>query len=142
MAMSQIDPSIYDDLLTSGAQIGGMDPQIQMQQAIAQRLRAAGGAPAGAYQSGRRAVAPNPLEYLAGLANQGVAGSREASSTALQQQQKVIQMEQVQKVIQALRQARQAQVPPTPAQPMQDNRAMMDPSTSGSGAMGGPLAGY
>lgn len=98
----QIDPSIYDNLISTGSEIGGMDPQIAQQQKIAEFLRAQGKAP-GLIDSGRRMVAPSKMAYLGALANQGVAYSRDNQAMGLQQQQQALRQKQVQTVLDALR---------------------------------------
>jgi hypothetical protein len=108
-----IDPSVYDDLLLTGLQSANIDPQVLRQQEIAKRLRADTAPSRVAYQSGRRAVAPHPMEYLAGLVGQGVAGAREQQADQLTQQQQAIRMRQVQAVLAALK-AQRAMGTPSP----------------------------
>lgn len=102
MPMQQIDPAIYDDILGYGQSAGNLDPQIAAQQAMAQRLRAAGAAP-NVRMSGRRAVAPSGLEYLGAMVNQGMAGSADRNTQGLQAQQAALRQLQVQRVLDALR---------------------------------------
>lgn len=109
MSMPQIDPAIYDEILGMGGQIGGMDPEIASQQAMAQRMRTMGQFPKEARMSGRRAVAPNPLELLSALTNQGMAGQKDRNVTGMQTQQKALQQMQVQKILAALMRQQQPQ---------------------------------
>lgn len=102
MPMQQIDPSIYDDILGYGQSVGNLDPQIATQQAMAQRLRAAGAAPQ-SRMSGRRAVAPSGMEYFGALVNQGMAGNADRNTQGLQAQQAALRQLQVQRVLDALR---------------------------------------
>jgi hypothetical protein len=104
MPMSQIDPAIYDSILTGGAQIGQLDPQIAYQQALAQQIRQQTMMPNMPYMSGRRASAPNPLEYLSHAYGQYTAGSQDRSTMALQQEQARIRAAQNQQVVDAYRQ--------------------------------------
>jgi len=109
MPMPQIDPSVYDEILSSGQASAQIDPQVLQQVEMAKRLRANSQMPQGAYQSGRRAVAPNPLEYLNHLAGEGVASSRDQKAMQLQMQQQAIHAQQVQQVLKALQAQREAQ---------------------------------
>lgn len=98
----QIDPQIYNDLISSGGQIGAMDPQIAQQQKMADLLRKQGQVP-GLIDAGRRMVAPSKMAYLGALAQQGVAGQNDRKTVDLQQQQIALRQAQVQKVLDALR---------------------------------------
>lgn len=112
----QIDPSVYDDLLSTGGQIGSIDPQIAQQQKMAEFLRSQGKMP-GLMDTGRRVVAPSKLAYLGALANQGVAYSRDNQAMGLQQQQAALRQQQVQKVLDALRGRPSPQAEESPTYP-------------------------
>lgn len=109
-----IDPSVYDTLLSTGQQSANLDPQIAQQMAMAQRLRAEGQVPQGVRTGGMyggRYVAPNKMAYLGALANQGVAQSKDQDVLALQQQQSDLRNQQVRAVLQAL--LKNGQLPPS-----------------------------
>ena len=99
MSMPQIDPAIYDSILTGGSQIGQLDPQIAQQRAMAEYIRHTFGAPPQSRMSGRRASAPGWMEMLGGLTAQGVAGGRDREALAGQQQQAALRAKQVQDVL-------------------------------------------
>lgn len=113
MAMAQIDPAIYDTLLTSGQQIAGMDPQIAYQQELAKRIRAASAMP-GMLQSGRIAARPSVFQYLNNLVGGQVAQGKEQSAMDLLTQQQGLRTQQMRDVIAALQ--RQRMLPNDPSQ--------------------------
>lgn len=100
---NQIDPAIYDQILSNGQLSADQDPQIAYQQQLAKMLRANGKAP-GLIDAGRRMVAPSKLEFLGAMANNVVAGNREQQALGLQKDQNALRQQQVQMVLQALRQ--------------------------------------
>jgi len=105
------DNDLFAALLESGQQIGSLDPQIAYQQAMSQRLRAAGATPQ-MRMSGRIASAPRGLEYLGALVNQGMAGNQDRQVLAAQQQQNAMRNAQVQQVLDYLRRGKQPAAQP------------------------------
>lgn len=104
--MANIDPAIYDQILSAGQQSADLDPQIANQMAIAQRLRVAGQMPGLIHSGGMyggRTVAPSKWAYLASMANNAVAGQQDQTTMGMQKQQSDLRMKQVQAVIAALR---------------------------------------
>lgn len=113
--MPQIDPAIYDQILSGAQQSADLDPQIAFQQKLAEQLRQAGATPQ-TRMSGHRAVAPHFLEYLGAGANQAVGGMAGQKALGMQRNQSAIHQQQVQQVLQALRAMQAPQ--PQQQQPM------------------------
>ena len=110
MPMPQIDPAVYDDILGMGGQISGMDPQIAAQQQQAQLMRGSFGKfPQEARMSGRRAVAPNPLELLGALSGQAMGGRADRRATTMQGQQGDLRQKQIQLALAAMMRQQQPQ---------------------------------
>lgn len=111
MSMPQIDPRIYDAILSGGDQIGQLDPQIVQQQKMAEYLRHTFGAPPQTRMSGRIASAPHWMELLGGLTAHGVAGARDREALLGQQQQQRLRSKQVQDVLGYLKMAQGGALP-------------------------------
>ncbi len=103
MSMPQIDPSIYDLLLSQGNQSGLLDPEIERQQKIAEYLRKTMGGPPQSRMSGRIASAPGWVEMLGGLANQGVAAGKDREVVDMRKRQEDLRYQQAQRVLDYLK---------------------------------------
>jgi len=112
MSMPQIDPSVYDDVLTYGNASAQMNPEIERQKKLAEYLRTVLGAAPQTRMSGRRASAPHWMEMMGALAAQGGAAMKDADVSQQQQTQQRFQAHQVQRVLEALKAQQAAQQGP------------------------------
>lgn len=102
MPMAQIDPSIYDTLLSTGGSISDMDPQIVYQQELAKQLRAGSPMP-GMLMSGRLAARPSVFQYLNHALGQGLAAQQERGAVNKQQMQAALRQTQLMEMLRALK---------------------------------------
>jgi hypothetical protein len=123
MQMNEIDPQVLEEILSSGAAIGGAQDKMTQQQALAKRLRSQAGSPA-LMQAGGTQVSASPFAHIASAMGNVMANRADQSANAAQGEIRTAQAGQNKATMDAIRKALMrmggAPAQTMPAAPTQD----------------------